>query len=241
MQSEPPAERTEPPTTGAPVLVVDDDPELREIVRAALQREGFSVAEAADGETALEAVEHDRPRIVVLDLGLPRLGGLKVLRRLRAAGEIPVIILSGRGDEADRIVGLELGADDYVTKPFSPRELAVRVKAVLRRGAAAAQRRLLEFQGLTIDPGAREVAMADGSLVELTAREFDLLHFLARSPRQVFSADQLLRQVWGSDPGWQTPSTVSEHVYRVRRKIESDPRHPRWIRTVRGAGYRFEP
>ncbi len=224
----------------APVLIVDDEREVRSILRDALEREGFTVAEAADGEKALLAVRSLTPSLVILDLGLPARTGIDVLREIRSWGDIPVIVLTGRGEETDRVLGLELGADDYVTKPFSPREVAARVRTVLRRADPDPHREVLRFDDLTIDLAAREVQRS-GVPVDLTSRELDLLAFLAQAPRRVFSPEQLLRQVWASEPGWQNPKTVSEHVYRVRRKLEPDPAHPRWIITVRGSGYRFDP
>jgi len=226
--------------TSPDILVVDDEAEVREILRHVLEREGFAVREAADGEAALEAVRATMPGLVVLDLGLPGHSGLDVLRALKADSRVPVIVVSGMSDEADRVVGLELGADDYVTKPFSPREVVARVKNILRRSTPDAGGDVLAFDGLTLDLAAREVR-CNGALIDLTNREFDLVSFLASSPRRVFSADQLLKEVWGAEPGWQSPNTVSEHVYRIRRHLETDPRRPRWIVTVRGAGYRFDP
>jgi DNA-binding response OmpR family regulator len=222
------------------ILVVDDDADLVDVVRSALEREGFAVDAAGDGETALTKIAGADPELVVLDLGLPKLRGLEVLRRVRADNAVPVIVLSGMSDEADRIVGLELGADDYVVKPFSPRELVARVRSVLRRtrGTAAAGR--LEFDDLVIDLMTREVWVR-GEMVELRRREFDLLAHLAASPRQVFTRDQLLLAVWDVEPEWQGAATVSEHVHRLRGKIEVDPARPTRIVTVRGVGYRFEP
>jgi two-component system, OmpR family, phosphate regulon response regulator PhoB len=222
------------------VLVVDDEREVREILRVALEREGYAVIEADTGDAALAAVRARRPRLMILDLGLPGTGGIEVLRQVRGGHDLPVIILSGHDDETDRLLGLELGADDYVTKPFSPREVAARVRTVLRRAGPSPARELLRFDGLEIDLAAREVTRL-GATVALTSREFDLLAFLAVSPRRVYSAEQLLRQVWSAEPEWQNAKTVSEHVYRVRRKIEDDPAHPRRVVTVRGAGYRFDP
>lgn len=222
------------------ILVVDDDIDLVDVVRSALEREGFAVDEAGDGETALTKIAGDAPELVVLDLGLPKVRGLDVLRRVREDNPVPVIVLSGMSDEADRIVGLELGADDYVVKPFSPRELVARVRSVLRRtrGTQAAGR--LEFGDLALDLSTREVWVR-GELVELRRREFDLLAFLCASPRQVFTRDQLLLYVWEVEPEWQGAATVSEHVHRLRAKIEVDPARPTRIVTVRGVGYRFEP
>ena len=221
------------------VLVVDDDDVVRRLVRDGLEREGFEVHDVADGAAALAALEDPPASLVILDVNLPARGGFEVLSAIRANSRVPVILLTGRVDEIDRVLGLELGADDYVVKPFSPRELAARVRAVLRRTAADAHH-TLAFGELTIDPVAREVELA-GELVDLTAREFDLLLFLARSPRRVFSHGELLEQVWHSTSDWQDPATVTEHIRRVRAKIEVDREHPRWIRTVRAAGYAFEP
>jgi DNA-binding response OmpR family regulator len=228
------------------ILVVDDEAALRALVRDAVAEHGFGVIECPDGNSATEIIGREEVSLVVLDLGLPDVGGLEVLRRIRSTSGIPVIVLTARDDETDRVVALEMGADDYVTKPFSVRELAARVKAVLRRSSPAAtddggdDDDRLEYPGLSIDRRCRDV-MVDDRVVELTAKEFDLLAFLAASPRQVFSRDQLLRQVWESDPSWQDPSTVAEHIHRLRRKIEPDPAAPRWIETLRGAGYRFVP
>jgi DNA-binding response OmpR family regulator len=228
-----------PPTR---VLVVDDEPTVREVVAGYLRRDGHAVSEAGDGDTALELLERERPDLVVLDMMLPGVNGLDILRRIRAAGDLPVIMLTARSEESDRVAGLELGADDYVVKPFSPRELAARVNSVLRRAAprTPAAAGVLAFDGLVVDPRAREVHR-DGALVDLTPKEFDVLVHLASSPRQVFSRTDLLQDVWQSSPDWQDPATVTVHVRRIRNKIESDPENPRWITTVWGVGYRFEP
>jgi DNA-binding response OmpR family regulator len=228
--------------TTARVLVVDDEPTVREVVGDYLRRDGFVVHEAADGAEALAAVAGFRPDLVVLDLMLPAVPGLDVLRELRSGSSIPVILLTARAEESDRVVGLELGADDYVVKPFSPRELAARVRSVLRRSAPSSSDdvRLLTFDGLTIDLRSREVAVA-GATVALTPKEFDVLAHLASHPRQVFSRAQLLTQVWESSADYQDPATVTVHVRRVRNKIERSPETPRWIVTVFGVGYRFEP
>ncbi len=225
--------------TSTRVLVVDDDDRVRTMVAWQLEADGYAVTEAADGAGALERIEAQRPDLVVLDLSMPGLGGLDVLRRVRAeearsgsASALPVIVLSGRSGETDRIIGLDLGADDYLVKPFSPGELAARVRSVLRRTVPA---RPVTMAGLVVDPATRDVHV-DGVAVELTAREFDLLAFLARHPRQVFTRAQLLQQVWRSDPGWQGESTVTEHVHRLRGKIG-----PARLRTVRGVGYQLEP
>ncbi len=228
--------------TGTKVLVVDDEPTVREVVVSYLRRDGHDVAEAADGTTALELLEAQPPDLVVLDMMLPGVNGLDILRRVRQTSNIPVIMLTARAEESDRVSGLELGADDYVVKPFSPRELAARVNGVLRRtnGRETNSPQPIEFDGLEIDPLAREVRMGN-DIIELTPKEFDVLAFLAASPRQVFSRAQLLEQVWQSSPEWQDPATVTVHVRRIRNKIEVDPEKPRWITTVWGVGYRFEP
>ena len=228
--------------SGSKVLVVDDEPTVREVVVGYLRRDGHEVAEAADGHTALELLESDPPDLVVLDMMLPGVNGLDILRRVRAVSTIPVIMLTARAEESDRVAGLDLGADDYVVKPFSPRELAARVNGVLRRTAGRVETApaTITFDGLQMDPLSREVLL-DGEVVEMTPKEFDVLLFLASSPRQVFSRAQLLESVWQSSPEWQDPATVTVHVRRIRNKIESDPEHPRWITTVWGVGYRFEP
>lgn len=230
------------------ILIVDDDERVRTLLSWQLEAEGFTVRCTADGGEALERIHAEGPDLVVLDLSLPGVAGLDVLRRVRQHEEVdhsqplPVIILSGRTAEADRIAGLDLGADDYLIKPFSPGELAARVRSVLRRtrppGPSASG--LTELAGLTVNAATREV-VADGRLVDLTAREFDLLAFLARHPRQVFTRPQLLRSVWESAEDWQSEATVTEHIHRLRCKLEADPAHPRWLRTVRGVGYRLEP
>ncbi|MFW2334555.1 response regulator transcription factor [Ilumatobacter sp.] len=228
------------PTTR--VLVVDDEPTVREVVVGYLRRDGHEVSEAEDGPSALALLEGGEFDLVVLDMMLPGVNGLDILRSIRAKGDMPVIMLTARAEESDRVAGLELGADDYVVKPFSPRELAARVNGVLRRATpkAAPARDTIEFDGLTIDNRSREVRLA-GELVEMTPKEFEVLAHLAASPRQVFSRADLLRDVWQSSPDWQDPATVTVHVRRIRNKIESDPENPRWITTVWGVGYRFEP
>ena len=225
--------------TGTKVLVVDDEPTVREVVVGYLRRDGHNVAEAADGHTALDLLESDPPDLVVLDMMLPGVNGLDILRRVRAVSSIPVIMLTARAEESDRVSGLELGADDYVVKPFSPRELAARVNVSVA-GASSWRPATLTFDGLLIDPLSREVTL-DGEIIDMTPKEFDVLLFLASSPRQVFSRAQLLESVWQSSPEWQDPATVTVHVRRIRNKIEQDAEHPRWITTVWGVGYRFEP
>ncbi|MEX2211911.1 MAG: response regulator transcription factor [Gaiellaceae bacterium] len=222
------------------VLVVDDESIVRDVVVRYLRREGYRTLEAADGVRARELVEAESPSLVVLDLMLPGVDGLELCRWIRERSDLPVIMLTARGEEADRIVGLELGADDYVTKPFSPRELAARVRTVLRRAAPAdLARDRLSFDGLEIDPATRDVTRS-GRLLELTAKEFDLLWFLASHPRQVFSRDQLMDRVWGYEPAFDT-GTVTVHVRRLREKIEEEPSRPRRLETVWGVGYRFCP
>jgi DNA-binding response OmpR family regulator len=223
-------------------LVVDDEPLVREVVSRYLERDGFRVHEAGDGDEALRWLAVNRPSLVVLDVMLPGADGLQILRTVRESGDVPVILLTALAEEVDRVVGLELGADDYVVKPFSPRELAVRVRNLLRRAAPSSPRpgEVLEFGELTIDPGAREVSV-EGRALQLTPKEFDLLLTLARSPRQVFSRRQLLELVWASSPDFQDSATVTVHVGRLRQKLEPDPERPRWIVTAWGVGYRFEP
>ncbi len=222
------------------VLVVDDEPIVREIVVAYLKREGYRTLEAGDGDSARKLLEREEPGLVVLDVMLPGTDGLELCRWIRARSGLPVILLTARGEEADRIVGLELGADDYVTKPFSPRELTARVRTVLRRATPELPKaEQLSFDGLSIDARTREVA-TDGAPLRLTAKEFDLLWFLARHPRQVFSRDQLMDRVWGYEAALDT-GTVTVHVRRLREKIEDDPSHPRFLQTVWGVGYRFAP
>jgi DNA-binding response OmpR family regulator len=222
------------------VLVVDDEPIVREVVVSYLKREGYQTLEAGDGDAARELIEREQPALVILDVMLPGTDGFELCRWLRARSDLPVILLTARGEETDRIVGLELGADDYVTKPFSPRELAARVRTVLRRaapGVSAGER--LVFDDLEIDATTREVRR-NGRLLRLTAREFDLLWFLASHPRQVFSRDLLMDRVWGYATALDT-GTVTVHIRRLREKIENDPSHPRFLETVWGVGYRFVP
>ncbi|MET9774632.1 response regulator transcription factor [Streptomyces sp. NPDC006367] len=231
-------EHTEQERPSARILVVDDDPTVSEVVAGYLVRAGHVVDLAGDGPTALARHAADRPDLVVLDLMLPGLDGLEVCRRIRADGPVPVIMLTARGDEEDRILGLEIGADDYVTKPFSPRELVLRAESVLRRSRPAAPGRRLSAAGLTIEPAARRVTK-DGTEIPLTLREFDLLSFFLRNPGRACSREDLMREVWGWDFG--DLSTVTVHVRRLRGKVEDDPARPRLIRTVWGVGYRFEP
>ena len=222
------------------VLVVDDEPTIREIVVRYLERDGFATLEAGDGDRARELVERESPDLVVLDLMLPGTDGLELCRWIRSRSSLPVIMLTARGEESDRIVGLELGADDYVTKPFSPRELAARVRTVLRRAELdLVTDERLTFDGLVIDSSSREVTRG-GEPLRLTAREFDLLWFMANHPRRVFAREQLMRRVWGYSAAVDT-GTVTVHMRRLREKIEEEPSRPRHLETVWGVGYRFTP
>ena len=224
--------------TGARVLVVDDEPTVRDVVARYLERDGYQVRELDRADTVAASIEQFHPDLIILDIMLPGGSGLDVLRR--TGRSVPVILLTARVDETDRVLGLELGADDYVTKPFSPRELVARVRSVLRRATVGAPQDLLRFDQLTVDRTSRQVYV-DEREVALTAKEFDLLAFLAGAPRQVFSRALLLHHVWDSSPEYQDPATVTVHIRRIRNKIESNPEEPRWITTVFGVGYRFAP
>ena len=226
----------------ARILVVEDEPSIREVVSLYLSRAGYQVTMVEDGRSALGSLASALPDLVVLDLMLPEMDGLEITRWLRERGDTPIIMLTARGEERDRIVGLEMGADDYVVKPFSPQELVSRVRAVLRRTRSSAPgggERPLVYGSLRIDPQTRLVEVG-GEERALTAKEFDLLWTMARHPRQVFSRDQLLDVVWGLTE-YIDPSTVTVHVRRLREKIEVDPGDPHYIQTVWGVGYRFEP
>ena len=228
------------PTPCPKILVVDDEPIVRDVVCRYLERESFRTVEAADGDEACRVLRSEDVQLVVLDVMLPGQGGLEVCRWIRARSDTPVIMLTGRAELTDRIVGLELGADDYVTKPFSPRELVARIRTVLRRaGAGVGTEGRIELADLVVDPATREV-LVSGELIELTVREFDLLEFLCRHPRQVFSRDQLMDAVWGYRSARDT-GTVTVHVRRLREKLELDPSHPQRFQTVWGVGYRFVP
>jgi DNA-binding response OmpR family regulator len=237
-----------PPVT-ARVLVIEDDPNVAEVVVRYLQREGYRVKTVADGRAGLATALAELPDLVILDLMLPSLGGLEICRQLRSVAPVAVIMLTARGEEADRIAGLELGADDYIAKPFSPRELTARVKAVLRRAtgplsgdaypeAFRAGRSGDGDPGLEVDTFAHEVRV-DDQIVALTAKEFDLLVHLMRNPRRALRREELLADVWGFSYG--DTSTVTVHIRRLREKIEADPSAPRFVCTVWGVGYRFEP
>ena len=227
--------------TNPRIFVVDDEPQIREVLKLYLSREGFRVETAADGAAALAAFDAHPPDLVLLDLMLPRIDGLEVFRRLRAKRAVPIIMLTAKGDEVDRVLGLELGADDYIVKPFSPREVVARVKNVLRRAAPLEEdpaSRALTYGKLHIDPLTRGVQVGPNK-VELTTKEFDLLYFLASHPGQVFTRAQLMDQVWGYE-FYGDASTVTVHIRRVREKIESNPAEPLYLITVLGTGYKFE-
>lgn len=234
------------PAAGPPlmkrVLIIEDDRDIVELVRYNLASEGYQVTAAHDGSTGLATIKKSPPDLLLLDLMLPKLSGLEVCREIRrdaSLNRLPILMLTARGDEADRVVGLEMGADDYVTKPFSPRELAARVKALLRRAEPASDiPRAIEIGKLSIDPAAYRVSLA-GKAVPLSTLEFRLLYFLASRPNRVFTRDQLLDGVWGTER-FVTPRSVDVYVRRLREKIEPDPEHPAHLKTVRGAGYLFE-
>ena len=222
----------------ARVLVVDDEPIVRDVVGRYLRRDGHTIVQAADGEAAKLLLEKETPALIVLDVMLPGLDGLALMRWIRGRTDVPVIMLTARGEESDRIIGLELGADDYITKPFSPRELAARVRTVLRRAANPTRTQgLIEFGEIAIDANSRE-AIRDGAPLRLTVKEFDLLWFLASHPNHVFSRAQLMERVWGYAAAVDT-GTLTVHVRRLREKIEADPSRPRHLETVWGAGYRL--
>ena len=222
------------------ILVVDDEPVVREVVVRYLERDGFTTVEASNGDDARALIETREPSLVVLDVMLPGTDGLDLCRWIRSRSDLPVILLTARTDEADRIVGLELGADDYITKPFSPRELAVRVRTVLRRAhRPPGSQRTIAAGALALDSDARR-ATVDGAELILTPKEFDLLWFLASHPGKVFSRETLMERVWGYQAAYDT-GTVTVHVRRLREKIEPDPTTPAHLQTVWGIGYRFEP
>jgi DNA-binding response OmpR family regulator len=227
------------------ILVVDDDAEITKLLENYLTGEGYEVVVASSGASALTATSSAEPDLVLLDIVLGAEDGRDVLRELRLISDVPTIFLTGRGLESERIAGLKMGADDYIVKPFALGEVSARIESVLRRsGVSLAQNEIerpnLKFGELQINESTHEVRLA-GELLDLTSKEFSLLAFLASSPRQVFSREQLLEHVWSSSSEWQNDATVTEHIRRLRSKIESDPDHPRWITTVRGFGYRFEP
>jgi DNA-binding response OmpR family regulator len=221
------------------ILVVDDEPTIADVVASYLRREGYEAVTASDGPAAVAAAERHPPDLVVLDVMLPGFDGLQVMARLRQRRAVPVILLTARGEEADRVVGLRLGADDYVVKPFSPAELVARVAAVLRRAEPGrdGDGELIRFGRVEVDAPARTVTVG-GEQVELTAKEFDLLHYLARGINQVFTRDQLMEAVWRY-PFYSDTATVTVHVRRIRQKIEEDPLQPRHLQTVWGVGYKL--
>lgn len=224
------------------ILIVEDEPSLAEVTGLYLKRAGFQVQFAYDGKQAMTILEKQIPDFVIMDIMLPEIDGISLTRWLRDRSDVPIIMVTARREEVDRISGLEMGADDYVVKPFSPQELVSRVRAVLRRTgrdqAEAESERALSFESISIDPRTRVVLVKE-SVVDLTAKEFDMLYLLARHPKQVFTRDQLLERVWGGAE-YIDPGTVTVHVRRLREKIESDPSKPQKIITVWGVGYKFE-
>lgn len=223
------------------ILVVDDEPVVTEVVERYLRQQDFEVALASDGHQALKTAREWHPDLVVLDLMLPGMDGLEVCRNIRKESVMPIIMLTAKGDETDRIVGLELGADDYVVKPFSPRELVARIKSVLRRsqsGPSPAMGGVLRFDDCSINPESRSVDTARGPVL-LTGKEFDLLFFLASNPGRVYTREQLMDRVWDFTYAGDI-STVTVHIRRLRKKLEADPVKPRYIKTVWGVGYKFE-
>jgi len=229
-------ERTDAQQT---VLVVDDEPMVREVLTQYLMHDGFRVVESADGQEALAAVADEQPDLVLLDLMLPKYSGLDVLRHVRVTSQTPVILLTACGEEDDRVTGLELGADDYIVKPFSPREVAARVRSVLRRTQTTTAEPVITFDDITVDLGRREVTR-DGDAIELTRKEFDLLAYFISHEGFALSRELLLTEVWSSSTEWQDSSTVTVHLSRLRQKLERHPNEPRHFVTVYGVGYRFE-
>jgi len=225
------------------ILIVEDEPSIAEVVGLYMKRAGYHTLTAADGKSAMTLLERHMPDLVILDLMLPEVDGLTIARWLRERSDVPIIMVTSRREEADRIAGLELGADDYVVKPFSPQELVSRVRAVLRRidksSARGEGERPLAFGDLTIDPVTRVVARG-GNELQLTAKEFDMLYHLAQHPRQVFTREQLLERIWGGSE-YIDPGTVTVHIRRLREKIEADPSKPAHLITMWGVGYKFEP
>ncbi len=219
------------------ILVVDDEPSVRDIVRGYFEREGFVVTSAETGLQGLQQILETAPQLVILDVMLPEMDGLEILKRLRPHNKTPVLLLTARGEEFDRVLGLELGADDYLTKPFSPRELVARVKAILRRTDTRSTSQALQHGDLRLDPQRREVYVVD-NLVQFSALEFELLYTLLAQPMRVFSRNELINSVWGDDfPG--VDRVVDVHISSLRRKLGDDPERPRYLATVRGVGYRM--
>jgi two-component system, OmpR family, phosphate regulon response regulator PhoB len=227
------------------ILVVDDDQEMTRMLEKYLSNEGYQVTVASTGVAALSAASATEPELVLLDIVLGAEDGREILRDLRSISDVPVIFLTGRGLETERIAGLKLGADDYIVKPFSLGEVSARIETILRRSGVnvaqhAIERPDISYGDLQINENTHEVRLA-GQLLDLTSKEFSLLNFIATTPRQVYTRSQLLEHVWASSSEWQNEATVTEHIRRLRAKIETDPDHPKWIKTVRGVGYRFEP
>jgi two-component system, OmpR family, phosphate regulon response regulator PhoB len=226
------------------ILVVDDDAEIRDMLRRLLEADDYQVEAVSTAPDALAAVVREEPDLVLLDVVLDTEDGRDLLKEMRLICDLPVVFLTGRGSEIDKVSGLKMGADDYIVKPFSPGELSARVASILRRtqrqAAVPASSSVMDLGELSIDVSSREVTL-QGAQLTFTAKEFDLLVFLAATPRRVYSRQQLLESVWGSSGEWQDEATVTEHIRRVRRKIEADPDNPKRISTVRGVGYRFEP
>ncbi len=221
----------------APVLIVEDDPRIARLVEKNLEAAGLTCRSVGDGDAALREFARERPSLIVLDLMIPGADGLEVCRRVRKESDVPILMLTARSGEAEKVLGFELGADDYLTKPFSTREMVARVRALLRRTGMASSEAPIHRGSLVIDP-ARRVAERDGERIELTTLEFDLLYFLAQRPGRVFSREELLRHVWGEERVVDARS-IDSLVSRLRRRIERDPAHPRYLQTVWGAGYRF--
>ena len=226
------------------ILVVEDEPDIRKLVHYNLSQDHYRVVEAENGDQALKMIQRDKPSLVILDLMMPGMSGLEVCRTLRGQDEtakLPILMLTAKAGEADRVLGLELGADDYLTKPFSPRELVARVRAILRRANGSGQTETLPAyhkDGLKIDFATYEVSVR-GKAVKLTLKEFELLKFLVQNPNRVLNRDQLLDRVWGGET-FVTPRTVDVHIRRLRKAIEKDDSHPKWILTLRGVGYKFD-
>ncbi len=237
------ADQPQPMDTRPIALLIDDDDGLRAFVRIRLEAEGFQVIEAASGEAGLEQLT-PQVSVVLVDVGLPGIDGFTVVRTMRRSSSVPILMMTAAADEGDRVLGLELGADDYIVKPFLPREMTARVRAAIRRSNLASPVEPtsvpLDHGMPVIDPQARE-ALIDGVVLSLTAREFDLLAFLVAHPRQVFTRDQLLRHVWETEPGWVGDGTVTEHIHRIRKQLDLHPACAASITTIRGIGYRFEP
>lgn len=233
------AEPTDRSQAEQTVLVVDDEPMVREVLTQYLEHDGFRVVESADGQDALAAVANEQPDLVLLDLMLPKYSGLDVLRHVRVTSQTPVILLTACGEEDDRVAGLELGADDYIVKPFSPREVAARVRSVLRRTQTTSTQAVITFGDITVDVGRREVTRASEP-IELTRKEFDLLAYFISHEGVALSRELLLTEVWSSSTEWQDSSTVTVHLSRLRQKLEEHPNEPRHFLTVYGVGYRFE-